>query len=101
MDADTFLFHVTDVVIHVMMYSLLSSWKQFIKSCLFLYLFGCCYCFYYVTLNMADALRLPYGLMGSYSLFGSDTFFFMKCFKSALFYVIIVARPISDFFVQP
>ena len=35
---------------------------------------------YYVALNMADVLRLPYGLMGSYSLFGSDTFLFRKCF---------------------
>ena len=35
---------------------------------------------YYVALNMADVLRLPYGLMGSYSLFGSNTFLFRKCF---------------------
>ena len=50
---------------------------------------------------MADVLRLPYGLMGSYSLFGSDTFLFRKCFKIDLFYIIIMARPISEFFVQP
>ena len=50
---------------------------------------------------MADVLRLPYGLMGSYSLFGSDTFLFRKCFKIALFYIIIMARPISEFGVQP
>ena len=54
-----------------------------------------------VMVNMADVLRLPYGLMGSYSLFGSDTFLFRKCFKIALFYIIIVARPISEFGVQP
>ena len=56
---------------------------------------------YYVALNMADVLRWPYGLMGSYSLFGSDTFLFRKCFKIALFYIIIMTRPISEFFVQP
>ena len=50
---------------------------------------------------MADVLRLPYGLMGSYSLFGSDTFLFRKCFKIALFYIIIMVRPISEFGVQP
>ena len=56
---------------------------------------------YYVALNMADVLRLPYGLMGSYSLFGSDSFLFRKYFKIASFYIIIMARPISEFFVQP
>ena len=56
---------------------------------------------YYVALNMADVLNLPYGLMGSCSLFGSDTCLFRKCFKIAMFYIIIVARPISEFFVQP
>ena len=56
---------------------------------------------YYVALNRADVLRLPYGLMGSYSLFGSDIFPLKKCFKIALFYIIIMARPISEFFVQP
>ena len=50
---------------------------------------------------MADMLRLLYGLVGSYSLFGSDTFLFRKCFKRALFYIIIGARPISEFGVQP
>ena len=56
---------------------------------------------YYVVLNMADVLRLPYALLGSYSLFASDTFLFRKCFKNALFYIIIMARPISEFGVQP
>ena len=56
---------------------------------------------YYVALNMANVRRLSYGLLGSYSLFGSDTFLFRKCLKIALFYIIIMARPISEFFVQP
>ena len=40
---------------------------------------------YYVALNMADVLRLQYGLMESYSLFGLDTFLYRKCFESLCF----------------
>ena len=43
---------------------------------------------YYAALNMAEVLRLQYGLMGSYSLFGLDTFLVRKCFESLCFILL-------------
>ena len=51
--------------------------------------------------NMTGVVMTPYGLMGSYFLFGTMFSFLGNALKMALFYVIIQARPIGEFGEQP
>lgn len=51
--------------------------------------------------NMTGVVMTPYGLMGSYFLFGTMFSFLGNALKMALFYAIVQARPISEFEEQP